>query len=47
MIELRAGRLRCELLPQLGGCIAGLWLGEQPDARAEVSCAAGVERSTG
>lgn len=26
MIELRAGALRCELVPELGGAIAGLWL---------------------
>ena len=34
MIELRAGRLRCELLPQLGGCIAGLWLDGEPVLRS-------------
>lgn len=34
MIELKAGPLRCELLPQLGGCIAGLWLGEVPVLRS-------------
>lgn len=28
MIELKAGALRCELQPELGGSIAGLWLGE-------------------
>lgn len=28
MIELRAGRLRCEVVPELGGCIAALWLDE-------------------
>ena len=26
MLELRAGTLRCELLPELGGCLGGLWL---------------------
>jgi aldose 1-epimerase len=34
MIELRAGRLRCELKPELGGCIAGLWLGDEPVLRS-------------
>lgn len=30
MIELRAGALRCELVPELGGAIAGLWLDGVP-----------------
>lgn len=34
MIELRAGQLRCELVPELGGCIAGLWLGDEPVLRS-------------
>jgi aldose 1-epimerase len=34
MIELRAGRLRCELHPELGGSIAGLWIGDQPVLRS-------------
>ena len=34
MLELRAGRLRCELMPELGGCIAGLWLDGQPVLRS-------------
>ena len=34
MIELQAGRLRCELHPDLGGCIAGLWLDGQPVLRS-------------
>lgn len=34
MIELRAGALRCELVPELGGCIAGLWLGDEPVLRS-------------
>jgi aldose 1-epimerase len=36
-IELRAGRLRCELLPELGGCIAGLWLDDEPVLRSTPS----------
>lgn len=34
MVELRAGRLRCELQPALGGCIAGLWWEDVPVLRA-------------
>jgi aldose 1-epimerase len=34
MIELRAGQLRCELHPQLGGCIGGLWLGDEAVLRS-------------
>jgi aldose 1-epimerase len=34
MVELRAGRLRCELQPALGGCIAGLWWQDAPVLRA-------------
>ena len=34
MIELRAGRLRCELHPALGGSIAGFWRDGQPVLRS-------------
>lgn len=34
MIELQAGRLRCELHPGLGGSVAGLWLDGQPVLRS-------------
>lgn len=34
MIELEAGRLRCELQPELGGCIAGLWMDGLPVLRS-------------
>ena len=34
MTELRAGPLRCALRPELGGAIAGLWLGESPVLRS-------------
>jgi aldose 1-epimerase len=34
MIELKAGRLRCQLRPELGGCIAGLWLDDIPVLRS-------------
>jgi aldose 1-epimerase len=30
MIELRAGALRCELVPERGGAVAGLWHGTAP-----------------
>lgn len=33
-LELRAGELRLHLRPDLGGCIAGLWLGELPVLRS-------------
>lgn len=33
MIELQAGRLRCQVEPQPGGCITGLWLGDAPVPR--------------
>jgi aldose 1-epimerase len=33
-LELRAGELRLALRPDLGGCIAGLWLGELPVLRS-------------
>jgi aldose 1-epimerase len=34
MIELRAGSLRCELLPQLGGAVAGFWRDGEPVLRS-------------
>jgi aldose 1-epimerase len=34
MLSLQAGALRCDIEPQLGGCIAGLWLGSEPVLRA-------------
>jgi len=34
MIELRAGRLRCELRPGLGGAIAGFWRDDVPLLRS-------------
>jgi aldose 1-epimerase len=33
MIQLQAGRMRCELNPELGGCITGLWLDGEPVLR--------------
>ena len=34
MVRLEAGELVCELQPQLGGCVSGLWLGETPVLRS-------------
>ena len=34
MVELKSGALRCEIEPALGGCIAGLWLGDEPVVRS-------------
>ena len=34
MIRLQAGDLACELEPRLGGCVAGLWLGDVPVLRS-------------
>jgi aldose 1-epimerase len=34
MIRIEAGALACELEPRLGGCIAGLWLGDVPVLRS-------------
>lgn len=47
MIELRAGRLRCELLPELGGAIAGLWLDELPVLRSTPAAALASARQAG
>lgn len=33
-ISLSSGALRCELRPDLGGCVAGLWFGEQQVLRS-------------
>lgn len=34
VVELNAGALRLELVPEQGGCINGLWLGELPVLRS-------------
>ena len=33
-VSLRCDALRCEIKPELGGCIAGLWLGDIPVLRS-------------
>ena len=40
-VVLTAARLRCEIVPGLGGCIAGLWCGDVPVLRS--GSAAGLE----
>jgi aldose 1-epimerase len=47
MIELRAGALRCDLMPQLGGCIAGLWLGDTPVLRSAPPAELATARQSG
>ncbi|GAB3764544.1 aldose 1-epimerase [Ramlibacter monticola] len=47
MIELRAGRLRCELKPELGGCIAGLWLEGEPVLRSTPAAQLASARQAG
>ena len=47
MIELRAGRLRCELLPELGGCIAGFWRDAAPVLRSTPAGALATARQSG
>ena len=47
MIELRAGDLRCELVPELGGCVAGLWLGALPVLRSTPAAQLAGARQSG
>ena len=47
MIELRAGRLRCELHPQLGGSIAGLWFDDRPVLRSTAAAQLASARAAG
>ena len=46
-LELRAGALRLALRPDLGGAIAGLWLGEVPVLRSTEGAALGSARLSG
>ena len=36
-LTLQSGALRCEIVPALGGCIAGLWCNERPVLRSTPS----------
>jgi aldose 1-epimerase len=47
MIELRAGRLRCELRPELGGSIAGFWWDGQPVLRSTPAAQLASARAAG
>lgn len=33
LIKLSSDKLRCHILPELGGCLSGLWLGDTPVLR--------------
>lgn len=45
--SLAHGALRCDIVPALGGCIAGLWLGDVPVLRATAGTALGSVRQAG
>jgi aldose 1-epimerase len=47
MVQLKAGSLVCEIEPQLGGCIAGLWLGNTPVLRSAHSAELTSARQSG
>jgi hypothetical protein len=47
MIRLQAGALACELEPRLGGCIAGLWLGDVPVLRSTPAAQLSSARQAG
>ena len=46
-LELRAGDLRLALRPDLGGCMAGLWLGETPVLRSTEAADLAAARLSG
>ena len=46
-LELHAGELRLALRPDLGGCIAGLWLGTDAVLRSTEPAALATSRSSG
>ena len=46
-VELRAGDLRLALRPDLGGSIAGLWLGDLPVLRSGEPAALASSRLSG
>ncbi|WP_374669964.1 aldose 1-epimerase [Ramlibacter sp.] len=47
MLELVAGSLRCEVVPELGGCVAGLWREGVPVLRATPSAELQSARASG
>lgn len=46
-MDLRAGALRCEIEPRLGGCIAGLWLDGVPVLRSTPAAQLSTARQSG
>ena len=46
-IELSCDTFRCEIAPDLGGCIAGLWLGDLPVLRSTPAAALSTVRQAG
>jgi aldose 1-epimerase len=46
-LQLASGKLRCEIRPDLGGCIAGLWLGDVPVLRSTPAAALDSVRRSG
>ena len=46
-LHLASGELRCDLKPELGGCIAGLWLGDVPVLRSSPAQALSAVRMAG
>lgn len=46
-MDLRAGALRCEIEPRLGGCIAGLWLDGVPVLRSTPAGQLATARQSG
>jgi aldose 1-epimerase len=47
MTRLQSGELACEIAPQLGGCIAGLWLGAVPVLRSAPAAQLASARQSG
>jgi aldose 1-epimerase len=47
MIRLQAGTLACDIAPRLGGCIAGLWLGDLPVLRSTPAAQLTSSRQSG
>lgn len=46
-LELSCDTFRCEIAPALGGCIAGLWLGDTPVLRSSPAHALTTARQSG
>jgi aldose 1-epimerase len=46
-LQLSSGKLRCDIRPDLGGCIAGLWWGETPVLRSTPARTLGSVRHSG